>query len=62
MVIRFTPIGARMLMGAPMDLLTDRTIALEDLDSRFSRLLTGHARVDVSGGACTATAGCGSFA
>ena len=26
-----------------MDLLTDRTLALEDVDSRFSRLLTGHA-------------------
>jgi hypothetical protein len=43
MVIRFTPIGAQMLLGAPMDLLTDRTLALEDVDSRFSRLLTGHA-------------------
>ena len=43
MVIRFTPIGAQMLLGAPMDLLTDRTLALEDLDSRFSRLLIGHA-------------------
>src|SRR5262249_16742677 len=43
MVIRFTPIGAQTLLGAPMDLLTDRTLALEDVDSRFSRLLTGHA-------------------
>ena len=43
MVIRFTPIGAQMLLGTPMDLLTDRTLALEDVDSRFSRLLTGHA-------------------
>ncbi len=43
MVIRFTPIGAQMLLGAPMDLLTDRTLALEDLDSRFSRLLRSHA-------------------
>ncbi len=43
MVIRFTPIGAQMLLGAPMYPLTDRTLALEDLDSRFSRLLTGHA-------------------
>ncbi len=43
MAIRLTPIGARMLLGAPMDLLTDRTLALEDLDSRFSRLLTRHA-------------------
>jgi len=43
MVIRFTPIGAQMLLGVPMDLLTDRTLALEDVDSRFSRLLTGHA-------------------
>lgn len=44
MVIRLTPIGAQMLLGAPMDLLTDRTFALEDLDNRFSRLLTGHAQ------------------
>src|SRR5262245_20534952 len=43
MVIRFTPIGAQMLLGAPMDRLTDRTLALEDVDSRFSRLLTGPA-------------------
>ncbi len=43
MVIRLTPIGAKVLLGTPMDLLTDRTLALEDLDSRFSRLLTGHA-------------------
>jgi len=43
MVIRFTPIGAQMLLGAPMDLLTDRTVALEDVDSRFARLLIGHA-------------------
>ena len=43
MVIRFTPIGAHMLLGTPMDLLTDRTLAVEDVDSRFSRLLTGHA-------------------
>ena len=42
MVIRLTPIGAHMLLGIPMDLLTDRTMALEDVDSRFSRLLTGH--------------------
>jgi AraC-like DNA-binding protein len=43
MVIRLTPIGAQMLLGAPMDLLTDRTLALEDVDSRLSRLLTCHA-------------------
>lgn len=43
MVIRLTPIGAQMLLGAPMDLLTGRTLALEDVDSRFSRLLTGNA-------------------
>src|SRR5262249_5926141 len=43
MVIRFTPIGAQTLLGAPMDLLTDRTLALEAVDSRFSRLLTSHA-------------------
>jgi len=43
MVIRFTPIGAQRLLGTPMDLLTDRTLPLEDIDSRFSRLLTDHA-------------------
>ncbi len=43
MVIRLNPIGAQMLLGAPMDLLTDRTLALEDVDGRFSRLLTGPA-------------------
>jgi AraC-like DNA-binding protein len=43
MVIRLTPIGAQMLVGAPMDLFTDRTLTLEDADSRLSRLLTGHA-------------------
>jgi AraC-like DNA-binding protein len=43
MVIRLTPIGAQMLLGTPMDLLTDRTLALEDIDRRFSRLLMGHA-------------------
>jgi AraC-like DNA-binding protein len=42
-VIRLTPVGAQMLLRVPMDLLTDRTLALEDVDSRFSRLLTGHA-------------------
>src|SRR5215813_9682393 len=43
MVLRLTPIGAQTLLGTPMDLLTDRTLALEDVDSRFSRLLTSHA-------------------
>jgi AraC-like DNA-binding protein len=43
MVIRCTPIGAQMLLGLPMNLLTDRTLALEDVDSRFSQLLTSHA-------------------
>jgi AraC-like DNA-binding protein len=43
MVIRLTPIGAQMLLGVPMDLLTDRTVVLEDLDSRLSRLLVSHA-------------------
>jgi AraC-like DNA-binding protein len=43
MVIRLTPIGAHLLLGTPMDLLTDRTLALEDVDSRFSRLLTDRA-------------------
>jgi AraC-like DNA-binding protein len=41
MVIRFTPVGAQMLLRTPMNLLTDRTPALEDIDSRFARLLTG---------------------
>lgn len=43
MVIRLTPVGAQMLLGAPMDLLTDRVLALEDVDSRFSWLLMGEA-------------------
>ena len=43
MVIRLTPIGAQILLGMPMDLLTDHTLALEDVDSRFSRLLTARA-------------------
>ena len=30
MVIRFTPIGAQMLLGVPMNLLTDRIVALEE--------------------------------
>jgi AraC-like DNA-binding protein len=42
MVIRLTPIGAQMLLGTPMNLLTDRTLALEDVDRRFSRLLVDH--------------------
>jgi AraC-like DNA-binding protein len=42
-VIRLTPIGAQMLLGMPMDLLTGSTLALEDVDSRLSRLLTIHA-------------------
>ncbi|HLJ45503.1 MAG TPA: helix-turn-helix domain-containing protein [Bryobacteraceae bacterium] len=51
LVIRLTPIGAQMLLGVPMDLLTDRVLALEDLDSRFSRLLTGHAEATHDWGA-----------
>jgi AraC-like DNA-binding protein len=43
MVIRLTPIGAHLLLQTPMDLLTDRTLALEDVDSRLARLLTDHA-------------------
>jgi len=42
MVVRLTPIGAQMLLGVPMDLLTDRTLALEDVDRRLSRCLTSH--------------------
>jgi len=49
MVIRFTPIGAQMLLGAPMDLLTDRTLALEDVDGRFARLLMAHAETTATG-------------
>jgi len=40
MILCLTPAGAQMLLGAPMDLLTDRTLALEDVDPRLSRLLT----------------------
>ena len=43
MVVRFTPIGAQMLLRTPMDLLTDRTLALEEIDRPFARLLTAHA-------------------
>jgi AraC-like DNA-binding protein len=43
MVIRLTPLGAHLLLGTPMDLLTDRTLALEEVDRRLSRLLTDHA-------------------
>src|SRR5262249_7778185 len=43
MVIRLTPIGAHMLLRTPMDLLTDRTLALEDADSRLAQLLTSRA-------------------
>lgn len=39
MVIRLTPLGAHTLLQVPMDLLTDRVLALDDIDSRFSRLL-----------------------
>lgn len=43
MVVRFTPIGAQMLLRTPMDLLTDRILALEEIDRPFARLLTAHA-------------------
>jgi AraC-like DNA-binding protein len=39
MVIRCTPIGAQMVLRTPMNLLTDRIVALEDIDSQFSSLL-----------------------
>lgn len=48
MVIRLTPTGAHMLLGAPMDLLTDRMVALEDVDRRFSRLLMGAAEATLA--------------
>ncbi len=43
MVIRLTPIGAHMLLGTPMNLLTNRVVALEDIDCRFSQLLVQRA-------------------
>jgi AraC-like DNA-binding protein len=43
MVVRLTPIGAQMLLQTPMDLLTDRILALEEIDRPFARLLTAHA-------------------
>jgi len=43
MVVRLTPIGAQMLLQTPMDLLTDRILALEEIDRRFARLLTADA-------------------
>jgi AraC-like DNA-binding protein len=42
-VIRLTPIGAQMLLRTPMHLLTDRTLALEEIDRGFARLLTAYA-------------------
>jgi AraC-like DNA-binding protein len=48
MVIFLTPTGAHMLLGAPMDLLTDRMVALEDVDRRFSRLLMGAAEATLA--------------
>jgi AraC-like DNA-binding protein len=44
MVIGLTPIGAHRLLQVPMELLTNRIIALEDVDSGFSRLLTDQAQ------------------
>jgi AraC-like DNA-binding protein len=43
MVVRLTPIGAQMLLGTPMDQLTDRIPALEDVDHRFAQVLMGRA-------------------
>jgi AraC-like DNA-binding protein len=43
MVVRLTPVGAQMLLQTPMDLLTDRLLALEEIDRPFARLLTAHA-------------------
>ena len=43
MVVRFSPVGAQMLLQTPMDLLTDRILALEEIDRPFARLLTAHA-------------------
>ena len=43
MVVRFSPIGAQMLLQTPMDLLTDCILALEEIDRPFARLLTAHA-------------------
>jgi hypothetical protein len=37
MVVRFSPIGAQMLLQTPMDLLTDRILALEEIDRPFAR-------------------------
>ena len=49
MVIRFTPIGAQMLLRTPMDLLTDRTLELEEIDGQFARLLTRMHRSQMAG-------------
>jgi hypothetical protein len=43
MVVRLNPIGAQMLLQTPMDLLTDRILALEEIDRPFARLLKAHA-------------------
>ena len=36
-IIRFTPIGAHLILKTPMDLLADRTIELEEIDGRWAR-------------------------
>jgi AraC-like DNA-binding protein len=43
MVLRFSPIGAQMLLQTPMDLLSGRVLALEEIDRPFARLLMSHA-------------------
>ncbi|HVQ16421.1 MAG TPA: AraC family transcriptional regulator [Vicinamibacterales bacterium] len=43
MVVRFTPVGAQMLLQTPMDLLTDRVLAVEEIDRPFARRLTAYA-------------------
>jgi AraC-like DNA-binding protein len=44
MVIRFTPIGGHLFLKTPMDLLTDRRVALEEIDGPLARLLTTRVR------------------
>ena len=41
MVVRFTPIGAHLFLGLPMDAIANEAIDLQQIDSKFARELTG---------------------
>ena len=39
MAVRFTPLGAHLFLGLPMDLIANRAVRLEDVDSRVALLV-----------------------